>query len=125
MQKALKIHKASLKARQEAFKMRAAPLSEPGRQQSPLFEPDYTAPPLTQQSKQEDVFNIVPEDHVELTNTQPPLPAEQPIAPVPEGESRKRKGIYLRDETDGYANVVQWKKYLMTMKTTSKTMMTI
>jgi hypothetical protein len=106
MQQALKIHKASLKARQEAFKMRAPPLLQPSRQQSPLFEPDHTAPPLTQQSQQEDAVDDMLEEHVKLTNTQYLPPTEQSIAPIPEGDYRKRKGICLRDKTDRYANVV-------------------
>lgn len=89
MQNILRNHKVSLKARQEALKMREHPESEPERLDSPLFEPDHTAP-LPALLELQTVETSL-EEHIEPSSTRAQLLDEQPAPPVSEAPPQKRK----------------------------------
>ena len=88
MKKALQTHKANLKARQESFSMRERPKPQANREESPLFEPEHIAPPITLEPRHDNGVEIRP---APLRTPPVSLLAEQTPAANPTEATRKRK----------------------------------
>lgn len=96
MHNALQSHKASLKAHREAFKMRSGTPFPRGREESPLFEPDDTAPhPLVLDSEHEDTPKTAGQQPTRSSSMEASALTDQPNAAVPVESSRKRKGTSI------------------------------
>jgi hypothetical protein len=99
MRRALQSHKASLEAHREAFKMRSGTPLPPSREESPLFEPDDTAPhPLIQDSEHEDTSKTAVKKPTRSFSMKAPALTDQPNAAAPVESSRKRKGTPITED---------------------------
>jgi hypothetical protein len=101
MKKALQTHKAIVKAKQE-MRERAKPPAT--RQESPLFEPDHNAPPVTSEPQHNDENEVRVEEPVPLIDPSrdPRRVSRVGQAPLIDAASRKRKGMLTDCRSFGF-----------------------